>query len=106
MKTIEGHGVLTVMDFPPHSPEIIPTEHLKWHLETEKTKHSITLQEAFWDMVELCLDNMSQQILHQTSGVSITSSATLFAKAKRGTYLKDPTSHSNCIADIIISNEK
>ena len=65
LKTVEEQGVLTVMDFPPKSPDLNPIEHLWGHLETERAKHSLTSPEALWNTVKSCWDDMSQQVLHK-----------------------------------------
>ena len=65
LKTVEEQGVLTVMDFPPQSPDLNPIEHLWGHLETERAKHSVTSQEALWNTVKSCWDDTSQQVLHK-----------------------------------------
>lgn len=50
---------LTVMEFPPQSPELDPIEHLWGHLKTKKAKRSVTSQEALWIIVKSCWDNGS-----------------------------------------------
>lgn len=57
------------MDFPPQSPDLLPTDCICRHLKTEKAKHPVTPGEAFWDIVTSFWDNVGNQIFHQLVGL-------------------------------------
>lgn len=61
-KLLEDHRVPTVMDVPPQSPNLNPTEHLWGHFRAEEVKHPMTSQEALGSPVKSCWDNTSHQV--------------------------------------------
>lgn len=54
----------TIIDVP-HSHLTSTPFNIFGALKTEKAKHSVISQEALWNAVRSCWDNMSQQVLHK-----------------------------------------
>lgn len=69
LKTEEDRGVLTVMDVP-QSPDLSPTLNI-YRDTNEKATHSVTSQEALWNIVKSYCDNMGHQVLYKTFGVKL-----------------------------------
>lgn len=61
LKTIEDEGVLTVVDFPPQSPDLNP----RWGWRPEKAKYSAISQEALQGTVKSCCDKLGHQVLYK-----------------------------------------
>ena len=64
-KTKNDEGVLTVMDFPPQSPDLNPIEHLWGYLKNAKAGQCVTSHGRLLDTVKSCRANMSCKVLHK-----------------------------------------
>ena len=64
LKSKEQKEVLSVMDFPPQSPDLNPIERLWEHLKQEKVNHTITNQEILWRALQVCWNNLEPETIH------------------------------------------